>query len=387
MHCSGCVKPEGAPLHAALCFHRVQDAAKGKAVVKDAPPKQPAEAPRRITRSQSRAMAQQDGRSKSATRDARSTAALTSRRSASLPARPRRQSQLQQQQEVQQQQEQQQLSQEPQPQQPPPSPLPDIDAPDRHNHLAECNYVNDVYSYFRRIEPKFKAPANYMDSQVGSSTRAMAAVRLALGLHSTAGVSGQAAAAPRQQFTSSTSSAQVTLGLACMGCRKQVWCNPLWRLHGLQTNSAPCCSGLTLPFCCLQQTDINEKMRAILIDWLVEVHLKFKVRRQRGNSAWQWLGRAGCKQPLSVRLRQARQARDVKTACSSLQTGTATCAISSSRPMHDTLQHLCNHWLCHVPCMQPHKRCVGMPPKQLAVCHVVLLLTCCVPTACPAADA
>jgi hypothetical protein len=27
---------------------------------------------------------------------------------------------------------------------------------------------------------------------------------------------------------------------------------------------------------CLQP-DINEKMRAILIDWLVEVHLKFKV--------------------------------------------------------------------------------------------------------------
>ena len=25
------------------------------------------------------------------------------------------------------------------------------------------------------------------------------------------------------------------------------------------------------------QADINEKMRAILIDWLVEVHLKFKV--------------------------------------------------------------------------------------------------------------
>jgi Cyclin, N-terminal domain len=29
----------------------------------------------------------------------------------------------------------------------------------------------------------------------------------------------------------------------------------------------------------LQQADINDKMRAILIDWLVEVHLKFKVRR------------------------------------------------------------------------------------------------------------
>lgn len=26
------------------------------------------------------------------------------------------------------------------------------------------------------------------------------------------------------------------------------------------------------------QTDINDKMRAILVDWLVEVHLKFKVR-------------------------------------------------------------------------------------------------------------
>ena len=25
------------------------------------------------------------------------------------------------------------------------------------------------------------------------------------------------------------------------------------------------------------QSDINDKMRAILIDWLVEVHLKFKV--------------------------------------------------------------------------------------------------------------
>ena len=26
-----------------------------------------------------------------------------------------------------------------------------------------------------------------------------------------------------------------------------------------------------------RQPDINEKMRAILIDWLVEVHLKFKL--------------------------------------------------------------------------------------------------------------
>jgi len=27
----------------------------------------------------------------------------------------------------------------------------------------------------------------------------------------------------------------------------------------------------------LSQTDINEKMRSILIDWMVEVHLKFKM--------------------------------------------------------------------------------------------------------------
>lgn len=49
---------------------------------------------------------------------------------------------------------------------PPPLPLPDIDVPDKHNHLAECQYVNDIYAYFRRVEPKFRAPANYMDNQV-----------------------------------------------------------------------------------------------------------------------------------------------------------------------------------------------------------------------------
>lgn len=27
----------------------------------------------------------------------------------------------------------------------------------------------------------------------------------------------------------------------------------------------------------VKQTDINEKMRGILIDWLIEVHLKFKL--------------------------------------------------------------------------------------------------------------
>jgi hypothetical protein len=38
------------------------------------------------------------------------------------------------------------------------------------------------------------------------------------------------------------------------------------------------CCAAPLPICAVLQADINERMRAILIDWLVEVHLKFKVR-------------------------------------------------------------------------------------------------------------
>ncbi|KAI8477515.1 MAG: B type cyclin [Monoraphidium minutum] len=71
----------------------------------------------------------------------------------------------------------------------PPSPLPDIDAIDRANPLAAVTYVNDIYRFYRRVEPRFRVKPDYMG----------------------------------------------------------------------------------------QQADINEKMRAILIDWLVEVHLKFKL--------------------------------------------------------------------------------------------------------------
>lgn len=38
-------------------------------------------------------------------------------------------------------------------------------------------------------------------------------------------------------------------------------------------------AAVTAVFRGLLQQDINDKMRAILVDWLVEVHLKFKVRR------------------------------------------------------------------------------------------------------------
>lgn len=72
----------------------------------------------------------------------------------------------------------------------PPSPLPNIElASDHNNPLAASEYVNDIYHYFKRIEPKYRVHAGYMS----------------------------------------------------------------------------------------RQTDINERMRAILIDWLVEVHLKFKL--------------------------------------------------------------------------------------------------------------
>lgn len=92
-----------------------------------------ADAPVRITRSKTRALAQ--GVSLSSLLQARSAAGKSSRRSGSLSA-------------------------------PPPSPVPDIDAPDRHNHLAECQYVNAIYAFFRRIEPRFRAPPNYMENQV-----------------------------------------------------------------------------------------------------------------------------------------------------------------------------------------------------------------------------
>ncbi|GFR51344.1 hypothetical protein Agub_g13767, partial [Astrephomene gubernaculifera] len=72
---------------------------------------------------------------------------------------------------------------------PPASPLPDIDSGDKLNPLMAAEYVNDIYYFYKRVEPKFKVPADYMS----------------------------------------------------------------------------------------KQTDINDKMRAILIDWLVEVHLKFKL--------------------------------------------------------------------------------------------------------------
>eukprot|EP00798_Chlamydomonas_sp_ICE-L_P001038 gene1038-3902_t len=71
----------------------------------------------------------------------------------------------------------------------PSSPMPDIDSVDSGNSLAEVQYVNDIFKYLMRVEPKFRVAADYMT----------------------------------------------------------------------------------------RQTDINIKMRSILVDWLVEVQLKFKL--------------------------------------------------------------------------------------------------------------
>ena len=107
----------------------------------------------------------------------------------------------------------------------PESPLPDIDSLDENNPLAATEYVNDIYSYYRRAEPRYRVSPTYMASQV----------------------------------------------CALCGCLHS---HAPTAVHGAKM----CEAVRTLISCvCTLQVDINEKMRSILIDWLVEVHLKFKV--------------------------------------------------------------------------------------------------------------
>jgi hypothetical protein len=46
------------------------------------------------------------------------------------------------------------------------SPLPDIDSKDKHNPLAASDYAQDIYCYYRRVEPRFAVSPGYMASQV-----------------------------------------------------------------------------------------------------------------------------------------------------------------------------------------------------------------------------
>ena len=51
------------------------------------------------------------------------------------------------------------------------SPIPDIDAIDRCNPLAMTAYVNDIHSFYKRIEPKYRVEPNYMRKQVQKGRR------------------------------------------------------------------------------------------------------------------------------------------------------------------------------------------------------------------------
>ena len=46
------------------------------------------------------------------------------------------------------------------------SPIPDIDAIDRSNPLAMTAYVNDIHSFYKRVEPKYRVDPQYMKKQV-----------------------------------------------------------------------------------------------------------------------------------------------------------------------------------------------------------------------------
>ena len=92
----------------------------------------------------------------------------------------------------------------------------DIDVGDRLDNRAASEYVSYIFSYFQRVEPLFRVSPSYMAKQ----------------------------ARPHRVL-------------------------PLLLL--LLSSTVLTCAGRPV------QTDINEKMRAILVDWLVEVHFKFKV--------------------------------------------------------------------------------------------------------------
>jgi hypothetical protein len=123
------------------------------------------------------------------------------------------------------------------------SPLPDIDSKDKHNPLAAAEYAHDIYSYYRRVEPRFAVPADYMKTQVRAR-------RGTCRRH--APESG-----PRAVLGAPPASAVLPAARLVLAAR-------------LTCRAPP-----------RPQAEINEKMRAILIDWLVEVHLKFKVRAPR----------------------------------------------------------------------------------------------------------
>ena len=48
----------------------------------------------------------------------------------------------------------------------PPSPVPDIDSADKDDPLAASEYIGDIFSYYKRVEPHFRVTPDYMARQV-----------------------------------------------------------------------------------------------------------------------------------------------------------------------------------------------------------------------------
>ena len=46
------------------------------------------------------------------------------------------------------------------------SPMPDIDAADKADPLQAAEYVGDIFTYYRRVEPQFRVSPDYMTQQV-----------------------------------------------------------------------------------------------------------------------------------------------------------------------------------------------------------------------------
>ena len=46
------------------------------------------------------------------------------------------------------------------------SPMPDIDAADKTDPLQAAEYVGDIFTYYRRVEPQFRVAPDYMTQQV-----------------------------------------------------------------------------------------------------------------------------------------------------------------------------------------------------------------------------
>jgi hypothetical protein len=107
--------------------------------------------------------------------------------------------------------------------------MPDIDALDRNNPLMCTMYVNDIYSYWRHVEVRASRAPHTLPSTHGAASPASAL---------------------RRTFHHSR-----------------------FRMRGYDAQP----DTQTPADYMSDQTDINDKMRAILIDWLVEVHLKFKL--------------------------------------------------------------------------------------------------------------